>query len=170
MASLYEINPYELHFSTTNGSGYDIVCAGSNSALTYQVLKNIPDVKKINFSPDFKDEILFIFLKKKQKSNLEVKRFKELKKDPSLINRISSITNEIIHSKTIEEFERLLDEHEAITGQYIQSETVKSKYFSDYKGSIKSLGAWDGTLYLLQEKIRTTLLKKDLILYYLIQK
>ena len=168
LASLYEINPYELHFSTTNGSGYDIACAGSNSALTYQVLKNIPDVKKINFSPDFKDEILFIFLKKKQKSNLEVKRFKELKKDPSLINKISSITNEIINSKTIEEFEYHLDEHEAITGQYIQSETVKSKYFSDYKVSIKSLGAWGGDFVLATRKNKNYFIEKgfDTILSY----
>ena len=110
LASLYEINPYDLNFSTTNGSGYDIACAGSNSALTYQVFANTPNVKKIDWSPIFKDEILFVFLKKKQKSNLEVKRFKELKKDPDLISRISSITKEIIYSKTIEEFEHLLDE------------------------------------------------------------
>ena len=168
LASLYEINPYELHFSTTNGSGYDIACAGSNSALTYQVLKNIPDVKKINFSPDFKDEILFIFLKKKQKSNLEVKRFKELKKDPDLISRISIITKEIIHSKTIEEFEYLIDEHEAITGKYIKSQTVKSKYFSDYEGSVKSLGAWGGDFVLATRKNKNYFLDKgfDTILSY----
>ena len=160
LASLYEINPYDLHFSTTNGSGYDIACAGSNSALTYQVIENIPQVKKMDWSPVFKDEILFIFLKKKQKSNLEVKRFKELKKDPDLISRISSITKEIIYSKTIEEFEDLLDEHEAITGQYIQSETVKSKYFSDYEGSVKSLGAWGGDFVLATRKNKNYFLDK----------
>jgi len=160
LASLYEINPYDLHFSTTNGSGYDIACAGSNSALTYQVIKNIPEVNKMHWSPVFKDEILFIFLKKKQKSNLEVKRFKELKKDPDLISRISSITKEIIYSKTIEEFEHLLDEHEAITGQYIQSETVKSKYFSDYEGSVKSLGAWGGDFVLATRKNKNYFLDK----------
>ena len=168
LASLYEINPYDLHFSTTNGSGYDIACAGSNSALTYQVIENIPQVKKMDWSPVFKDEILFIFLKKKQKSNLEVKRFKELKKDPDLISRISSITKEIIYSKTIEEFEHLLDEHEAITGQYIQSETVKSKYFSDYEGSVKSLGAWGGDFVLATRKNKNYFLDKgfDTILSY----
>ena len=160
LASLYEVNPYDLHFSTTNGSGYDIACAGSNSALTYQVIENIPKVKKMDWSPVFKDEILFIFLKKKQKSNLEVKRFKELKKDPDLISRISSITKEIIYSKTIEEFEHLLDEHEAITGQYIQSETVKSKYFSDYEGSVKSLGAWGGDFVLATRKNKNYFLDK----------
>jgi len=160
LANLYEINPYDLHFSTTNGSGYDIACAGSNSALTYQVIENIPQVKKMDWSPVFKDEILFIFLKKKQKSNLEVKRFKELKKDPDLISRISSITKEIIYSKTIEEFEHLLDEHEAITGQYIQSETVKSKYFSDYEGSVKSLGAWGGDFVLATRKNKNYFLDK----------
>lgn len=168
LASLYEINPYDLNFSTTNGSGYDIACAGSNSAITYQVIENIPQVKKMDWSPVFKDEILFIFLKKKQKSNLEVKRFKELKKDPDLISRISSITKEIIYSKTIEEFEYLLDEHEAITGQYIQSETVKSKYFSDYEGSVKSLGAWGGDFVLATRKNKNYFLDKgfDTILSY----
>jgi len=168
LASLYEINPYDLHFSTTNGSGYDIACAGSNSALIYQVLENIPDVKKIHWSPIFKDEILFIFLKKKQKSNLEVKRFRELRKDPDLINRISSITKEIIQSKTIEEFECFLDEHEAITGQHIQSETVKSRYFSDYEGSVKSLGAWGGDFVLATRKNKNYFFKKgfDTILSY----
>jgi mevalonate kinase len=160
LASLYEINPYDLNFSTTNGSGYDIACAGSNSAITYQVIENIPQVKKMDWSPVFKDEILFIFLKKKQKSNLEVKRFKKLKKDPDLISRISSITKEIIYSKTIEEFEHLLDEHEAITGQYIQSETVKSKYFSDYEGSVKSLGAWGGDFVLATRKNKSYFLDK----------
>ena len=157
---MYEINPYDLNFSTTNGSGYDIACAGSNSALTYQVIENIPEVKKMDWSPVFKDEILFIFLKKKQKSNLEVKRFKELKKDPDLISRISSITKEIIYSKTIKGFEDLLDEHEAITGQYIQSETVKSKYFSDYEGSVKSLGAWGGDFILATRKNKNYFLDK----------
>jgi mevalonate kinase len=160
LASLYEVNPYDLHFSTTNGSGYDIACAGSNSAITYQVIENIPEVKKMDWSPVFKDEILFIFLKKKQKSNLEVKRFKELKKDPDLISRISSITKEIIYSKTIEEFEHLLDKHEAITGQYIQSETVKSKYFSDYEGSVKSLGAWGGDFVLATRENKKYFLDK----------
>lgn len=160
LASLYEINPYDLNFSTTNGSGYDIACAGSNSAITYQVIENIPQVKKMDWSPVFKDEILFIYLKKKQKSNLEVKRFKELKKDPDLISRISSISKEIIYSKTIEEFEHLLDEHEAITGQYIQSETVKSKYFSDYEGSVKSLGAWGGDFVLATRKNKSYFLDK----------
>ena len=148
LASLHEISPYDLHFSTTNGSGYDIACASSNGPLTYQISQNTPEVKQINWSASFKDEILFIFLKKKQKSNLEVKRFRELKKDKDLINRITSITKNMIQSQTIEEFEDLVNEHEAITGQYIKSETVKSRYFSDYKGSIKSLGAWGGDFVL----------------------
>ena len=57
-----------------------------------------------------------------------------------------------MRTNTIEEFEYLLDEHEAITGQYIKSETVKSKYFSDYKGSVKSLGAWGGDFILATRK------------------
>jgi hypothetical protein len=85
-----------------------------------------------------------------------------------LINIISRITKEIIHSKTIEEFEYLLDEHEAITGQYIESQSVKSKYFSDYEGSVKSLGAWGGDFVLATRKNKKYFLDKgfDTILSY----
>ena len=77
-----------------------------------------------------------------------------------MISRISIITKEIIYSKTIEEFEHFLDEHEAITGQYIQSETVKSKYFSDYEGSVKSLGAWGGDFVLATRENKKYFLDK----------
>ena len=85
-----------------------------------------------------------------------------------ILSRISSITKEIIHSKTIEEFEYLIDEHEAITGQYIKSQTVKSKYFSDYEGSVKSLGAWGGDFVLATRKNKNYFLDKgfDTILSY----
>ena len=85
-----------------------------------------------------------------------------------MINKISSITNEIINSKTIEEFEYYIDEHEVITGEYIQGETVKSKYFSDYKGSIKSLGAWGGDFVLATRKNKNYFFEKgfDTILSY----
>ncbi len=37
-----------------------------------------------------------------------------------------------------------MNQHEGIKENHIGIETIKKKYFSDYKSSIKSLGAWGG--------------------------
>ena len=37
IASIFGIDPLELHFNTSKGSGYDIVCAGTNSPISYKL-------------------------------------------------------------------------------------------------------------------------------------
>ena len=144
ISQLFEINPYELHFSTTNGSGYDIACASNNTPITYQLINKKPKFEIINWNPNFKEDIIFIFLNKKQRSNLEIKRFSRLTIDLEVVKKISLITENIIKSKTLENFEKLINQHEEIIENLVGIEAVKKKYFSDFKGSIKSLGAWGG--------------------------
>ena len=45
----------------------------------------------INWIPNYKDDIIFVFLNKKQKSNLEIKRFQRLKKDIEVVKKISQL-------------------------------------------------------------------------------
>lgn len=160
ISNLYEIDPYDLHFSTTNGSGYDIACASYNTSLTYQIINNKPIVNPVDWNPDYKNEIIFIYLNNKQKSNLEIKRYNKLKKNLDLVNQISNITKKIIKSKSITEFEKLIDQHELIISELIQTKTVKEKYFSDYNGSIKSLGAWGGDFILATRNNKNYFLEK----------
>ena len=69
----------------------------------------------------------------------------------------------------------MIDEHEQIISNIIQLETVKERLFSDYDGSIKSLGAWGGdfilatgtpnTINYFKDKGYTTILKyKEMVL------
>lgn len=160
ISNLYEIDPYDLHFSTTNGSGYDIACASYNTSLTYQIINNKPIVNPVDWNPNYKNEIIFIYLNNKQKSNLEIKRYNKLKKNLDLVNQISNITKKIIKSKSITEFEKLIDQHELIISELIQTKTVKEKYFSDYNGSIKSLGAWGGDFILATRNNKNYFLEK----------
>lgn len=160
ISNLYEIDPYDLHFSTTNGSGYDIACASYNTSLTYQIINNKPIVNPVDWNPNYKNEIIFIYLNNKQKSNLEIKRYHKLKKNLDLVNQISNITKKIIKSKSITEFEKLIDQHELIISELIQTKTVKEKYFSDYNGSIKSLGAWGGDFILATRNNKNYFLEK----------
>ena len=160
ISNLYEIDPYDLHFSTTKGSGYDIACASCNYSLTYQIINDKPIVNPIDWNPDYKNEIIFIYLNKKQKSNLEIKRYNKLKKNPDLVNQISNITKKIIKSKNITEFEKFIDQHELIISELMQTKTVKEKYFSNYNGSIKSLGAWGGDFILATRNNKNYFLDK----------
>ncbi len=160
ISQLFEIDPYELHFSTTNGSGYDIACASNNSPITYQLINKKPHSDIINWSPSFKDDIIFIFLNKKQKSNIEIKRYSKFQKNLAMVNKISTITKEIIKSKTLEDFEKLINQHEEIIENHIGIENIKKKYFSDFKGSIKSLGAWGGDFIMATRNDKNYFLNK----------
>ena len=116
--------------------------------------------KNIHWDPDFKNEISFIFLNKKQNSYLEIKRFQSLKKDLGLINEVSDLTKKIIASNTLNEFEELIDIHEKIIGNLIGVVPVKKQLFTDYNGSIKSLGAWGGDFIMATKNNKNYFLNK----------
>ncbi|MEE4196194.1 MAG: GYDIA family GHMP kinase [Bacteroidales bacterium] len=143
-----DMDPYELLFSVSPGSGYDIASARSETPILYQRIEQ-PVIHPVRFMPDFMDNLYFVYLGKKQDSRKSVqqKRIfiqgKELDK-----KRISELTKFIAEAETLIEFEEYLNEHEAVVSKAIKQDSVKSKYFSDFKGSIKSLGAWGGDFVL----------------------
>jgi len=47
-----------------------------------------------------------------------------------------------------ERFGFLMDEHESIISKFIGLQTLKQKYFKDFSGTVKSLGAWGGDFFL----------------------
>ena len=55
---------------------------------------------------------------------------------------------EVIDCKSLNEFELLMDTHEKCISELIQQKTIKELLFKDYKGAIKSLGAWGGDFIL----------------------
>ena len=153
IASVFEIDPLELHFHTSNGSGYDIVCAGINYPITYKLEEHKqPIYQKVNWNPIFKDEIQFVYLNKKQNSEAEVNRFLEgttLYKD---IFEINQLTDSIMTCEDLNEFENSITEHEKIVGKILQKTPIKQNLFKDYPGAIKSLGAWGGDFILATRK------------------
>ncbi|MDK2977471.1 MAG: hypothetical protein PWP52_185 [Bacteroidales bacterium] len=139
-----DINPYELFFSLFDGSGYDIACARSDSAILYQY-QDKPAIQPVNFEPGFLNKIYLVYLGKKQDSLQSVLKNKEkVKNKKKDAERISQLTARIIQSKSLSEFDGYIREHEEIISKTINESTVKSKYFENFKGAVKSLGAWGG--------------------------
>lgn len=150
IANWAQVNPYELLKQTFGGSGYDIACAQHTSAITYRLTEGGRDIQTIEFNPEFKDALYFVYLNKKQDSRNAINAYRknviDLSKDIAAIN---SITQSMVTCKNLNEFENLLIKHEAIISSILKQDTIKNRLFSSYNGSIKSLGAWGGDFVLV---------------------
>lgn len=156
IANWANIDAYELLKLTFGGSGYDIACAQHNSPITYQITKasnkNNDDkrtISEVDFDPKFKDSLYFVHLNRKQNSREGIEHYKKNKFNISNeISVINDITSKIIDCNQLNEFESLINQHESIISKIIKKEPIKNLLFKDFKGSIKSLGAWGGDFVL----------------------
>ncbi|WP_298535961.1 GYDIA family GHMP kinase [uncultured Algibacter sp.] len=157
IAQWANIDPYKLLKKTFGGSGYDIACAQNDTPIIYQIRNNAVVVHAVNFNPIFKNHLYFVHLNKKQNSRDGIKRYKLNKKNiESLIEMISKLTSKMIKSKTIEDFQGLITQHESIISEITNQTTVRNLYFEDFEGSVKSLGAWGGDFVLAVSKTNPT--------------
>ena len=120
-----DINPFNLLWSVSNGSAYDIASSLSNGPIIYKLINNKPIYDLIEFKPLFHQNLFFVYM-----------------------NTISSITNKMIKCENLESFKNLIFEHEKTLSKTLKKEMVKEIFFNDYRGEVKSLGAWGGDFIL----------------------
>ncbi|NRD19356.1 GHMP kinase [Winogradskyella eckloniae] len=150
MANWGNVDAFTLLAKTFGGSGYDIACAQNNCPITFQLQDGKPPiVDTVNFEPEFKQHLYFVYLNQKQNSRDGISTYKQLGKiNTETINTISSITEKMICSTSLLEFEKLIETHESIVSSLVQQKVIKQRLFKDFKGAIKSLGAWGGDFVL----------------------
>lgn len=151
------INAFELLKNSFGGSGYDIACAQNGSPIIYQIVKEKPLVDVVNFNPDFKDKIFFVYLNKKQSSKASIAAY--YGKEGTIEKRIpilNAITERVINATTINEFAIALQDHEIEMSNILEVSTVKEAMFPDFNGVVKSLGAWGGDFVLTISKENPT--------------
>lgn len=163
IAQWLEIDPYELLKQTFGGSGYDIAAAGNDHPITYQLKPEGRSVLTASFDPVFKDNIFFVYLNEKKNSRDAIQHYKNQPKRnvENLIQKISSITNQLLSCTSLAEFELLIEIHETLISKAIGNPQVKQEKFQDYPGSIKSLGAWGGDFILATGPIENQQYFKD---------
>ncbi|MCF4100857.1 GHMP kinase [Gillisia sp. M10.2A] len=177
IAQWFGIDAYELLKNSFGGSGYDIAAAGNNTPITYQLNGDTKRVLSAAFNPSFKDEIFFVHLNKKQDSRDAIAHYKDQPKKTlqSTVEKISALTENIINCETIGEFNLLIEIHETLISQLINTPKVKSELFPEYPGAIKSLGGWGGDFilatgseeqkeYFREKGYNTILSYKDMVL------
>lgn len=158
-----DADPFDLHFMVSNGSGYDIASARSDFPLIYQLDEMKPSWTNVNFNPGFKDKIYFVYSGKKQFSDKSVRGFLTEENTASHdVDAINRLTHGIIKVSDIVDFEKLIAEHEKLISKVIRKKRIKELHFNDFKGEIKSLGAWGGDFIMVTWKYE----KENLIKYF----
>ncbi len=154
-------NAYQTLEETFGGSGYDIACAVAEGAIYFQKFGSKINVQRAPFDPLFSKQLYFVYLGKKQNSRDGIAHFRKLESDKSIfIKRLSEISEEMASAKTLDEFDRLILEHENIISETLNIPRAKDLYFSNYEGEVKSLGAWGGDFVLVTSKDSTEKTKK----------
>ena len=150
IAQWLKINAFELLKNSFGGSGYDIACAQNDSSIFYQIIDGKPEVEIVNFNPDFSDNMYFVYLNQKQNSKSAIDSYyKKQNNFNAVLPEINKITVEITEAIPLEKFQELLQKHENIMSEILEIPPVKNNLFSDFNGTVKSLGAWGGDFVLV---------------------
>lgn len=151
ISQFVNINPFNLNKLTFNTSGYDIACASNSQPI---IFTNSPlNIEKININWNFIDDLFFVYLNQKQDTQAVVgNHYKNKAKDFKIISYLSDLVEEIITVDNLSSFELIMDEYQQILSKFMKQPKVKDLYFSDYKGCVKSLGAWGGDFVLVTKR------------------
>lgn len=149
LSAFLKCNPFELNQKYFKGSGYDIAVAQVGNSIVFNLKDSIAQYHQIDFNPPFLNCLYFVYLNHKQNSRNGIVQYRNQSlATEKYIEPLNQITNDIMHSKQLSEFEKLLNKHEYIIAEALKMIPVKQQLFSDYWGAIKSLGAWGGDFVL----------------------
>lgn len=154
------IDPFDLHFRTSEGSGYDIASAIYNSPIIYQYKPSGRSIKEVKFYPSFHNHLFFVHLGRKQDSALGIERFRNNIVHAKHISKVNVLTEKMLNAPVLKDFDRTLVEHEQLIAELLDIEPVKKMSYNDFQGEMKSLGAWGGDFALVTWKGQYNDLKK----------
>ncbi|GAB5398991.1 MAG: GYDIA family GHMP kinase [Aureisphaera sp.] len=150
IASWAGIDAHLLLQKSFGGSGYDVAVAAHRTPILYELKQHLPIVTPVSLHWEFTEHLYFVHLNQKQDSKEGISRYKKAKSNNKIdLDSFSEITSDIITCTSLTEFSRLLSIHEARISEIIEIPTIKEKLFPDFKGTVKSLGAWGGDFVLV---------------------
>jgi mevalonate kinase len=153
IAQWAEVNAFELLKKSFRGSGYDIACAQSDSPLVYSNSKQPPMAQQVALNWPFTEQLFFVYLNKKQDSKRAIAHYKALSENKEvLLQNVNKLTEQFITCQTLSQFESLIEAHENLLSGLLKIPKIKDNLFNDYKGGLKSLGAWGGDFILVTRK------------------
>ncbi len=153
LAEWAEVNPLDLHFMVSEGSGYDVACALADGAITYKLRDDLPQYQHIPFYPSFRENIWFAWLGRKQPTESHLREVaRKINPGFDTIYKFSELTRAMIEATTLSEFRLVMEEHEEELSRILGKERISSS-FKSLPGSIKSLGAWGGDFVMIASEV-----------------
>lgn len=150
LAQWAEVNPYELLRMTFGGSGYDIACATADTPIQYQLRQGAPFVGSVAFHPSFAERLFFVYQGQKQTSSAEVGQFNSHFNPSEHANDMATVNKVSLHLPEVTDYDQFCDlmlMHELAVARCTGKTPVQLQY-RDFKGTVKSLGAWGGDFLL----------------------
>lgn len=149
IAQWFSIDAFELLDKSFGGSGYDIACAQNNTPILYKLEDNKPIVEHVAFNPPFTNNFYFVYLNQKQNSRSAIAAYREKRNNiTEAADTITALTHTIAQATTLPAFTIAVRQHETIMSSILDQLTVQGRLFDDFKGAVKSLGAWGGDFVL----------------------
>ncbi len=152
LAQWFGIDAYQLLERTFGGSGYDIACAQHNSAILYRKNQNNPEIQEIDFKPACAEHIYFVYLNQKQDSRKAIETYRTKNKNNQSISVFDALTQAILKENDFDSMSQIVQKHEHLLSEILEIETVQKALFSDFDGTIKSLGGWGGDFVMALSK------------------
>ncbi len=154
LARWAEVDPYALLEATFGGSGYDLAAATAVGPFFFRRMERGVEVESAPFDPPFREMLYFIYLGNKQDSREGIARFEVRKNRCSsqLLQRIERLSEAFCICQKAEDFQDLMREHEALVAEMLDLPVLQQQRFPDFRGAIKSLGAWGGDFALVCSK------------------
>lgn len=150
LAEWAEVNPLDLHYMTSEGSGFDVACAIAEQPILYWLRNGDPHYQHVPFNPPFAEQLYFVWLGTKQNTREHLVQMAEhMNPGYEEILYFNSLSQQLIEATELSDFQKLMEEHEDRLSALIRKEKVASIRFPDLPGSVKSLGAWGGDFVMI---------------------
>lgn len=140
------VDGFRLNDKHFGGSGYDIACAVAQGPIWYE--RETRMVREVHVAQTITDQLLFIYLGKKQNSQRELTKFSTLLVSDDKLHELRRCICEVLVNQGIGKFEEIVDTHEELLSAILLRPTLKESEFPDYPFSVKSLGAWGGDFFM----------------------
>jgi mevalonate kinase len=149
LGKAFGIDAYKLNERFFKGSGYDIACAGEEAPLKFMKQDGEYFVATTDIDWPFKDNVFFAYTGKKKNSRDAIMHYRNEKSSPAFIDEVSALTIAFLNAIDLQQFQQLIEKHEQLLSERLNSEPVKKSLFPDFDGAVKSLGGWGGDFVML---------------------
>jgi mevalonate kinase len=140
-------DPFAVQHEILGGSGYDIACAISESPILYRIVEKSHEIIPLQKNEYFDHHACFVWQGKKASTPEALRSFRAIEHESllqSIIKRANQATQELIYGNDPLSMIEAIHEHESAIGQLINAAPIHQHQFKDFKGAIKSCGAWGG--------------------------